>query len=137
LFYCNLSLSCFERFSHLWFPVNLSLSCFERFFHACFTVICLYHVLKGFFYLCFTVICLCHVLKGFSFLLYCMFSLFSDTGLCEPEPNECHLFPLKTRGAVTGHQLIQNSLFLEQLIEQNEVAMANNNFTSNSRHGTR
>ncbi len=75
--------------------------------------------------------------KVFSFMFDINLSLFSDTGLCEPEPNECHLFPLKTRGAAAGHQLIQNRLFLDQLIEQNELAMANINFTSNSRHGTR
>jgi hypothetical protein len=67
--------------------------------------------------------------------LYLTFSFLNsfDIGLCEPEPNECHLFPLKTSGAATGHQLIQNRLFLDQLIEQNEVAMEN----KNSRHGSR
>jgi hypothetical protein len=71
--------------------------------------------------------------RFFHLCLNCILSLFSDTGLCEPEPNECHLFPLKTRGAATGHQLIQNRLFLDQLIEQNEIAMEN----KNSRNGTR
>jgi hypothetical protein len=75
--------------------------------------------------------------RFFHLCLNCNLSLFSDTGLCEPEPNECHLFPLKTREAASGHQLIQNRFFLDQLIEQNEVAMMDNNYTSNSRHGTR
>jgi hypothetical protein len=44
-----------------------------------------------------------------------------DVGLCEPEPEECHLYPLKT----TRHG--QDRAFL-QLIEENEVVIASRNY---------
>ena len=59
------------------------------------------------------------------------------TGLCEPEPQECHLYPPKTTGPdpdralhlqLVGQNEDQDRAPLLQLVEENEVVRRGNKY---------